>query len=164
MHKARSLRIHEKIKSRRFEKGVGEIEFAHLVRLSVSEYGDIEHSSDEIYSVVPLYNIKKICYELDFNFLELFDMACGFCDQKTTYVDDFWLSRNSLIEKKRKELGLSQSALGDRLGFHEAEIKLLETYTAHLESWVLENILWMAEILRLPAQILLDVKCQKCGR
>lgn len=156
--------INEKIKARRRELGLSDVETAHQARLSIYEYGDIECYADEVFVVVPLYHIKKLCAVLKTDFFTLFEIPCAFCDEGATCLDDYWLRRSALIRKKREALGLSTEELGDKVGFYGAEIYLMETYTAHFESWVIRNISDLAEHLQIPFQVLLDVQCPRCAR
>lgn len=156
--------INEKIKARRLELGLRDLEAARQARQSIYEYGDIESYADEVFVVVPLYHVKKLCSVLKTNFFTLFEIPCAFCEEGATHQDDYWLRRDFLVHKKREALGLSTEELGDRVGFYGTEIELIETYTAHLESWVIENILELAAQLQIPSQVLLDVQCPTCGR
>jgi hypothetical protein len=155
--------INKKIEARRLELGLSDVEVARQARLSIYEYGDIESHNYEVFLVTPLYHVKKLCSVLETDFFTLFDTSCAFCVEGMTHVDDFWLRRDSLIRKKRGALGLSAEELGDMIGFYETEIELIETYTAHLESWVIENIFKLSAQLVMPPQVLLDVQCLKCG-
>lgn len=155
--------VNARIAERRLELGLSDTEVAHRSRLTVYEFGDVESHADEAFVVVPLYHMKKICGTLKLDFLSLFEIQCAFCEG-APFLDDYWSGRDLLVRKKREELGLSEEQLGDRLGFHGTEIGLLETYTAHLESWVVENILGLANQLQIPPQVLLDVECRVCGR
>lgn len=162
MEERRYPLINEKIEARRLELGLSDVEVAHQIRLSIYEYGDIEYYADEIFRVIPLYHVKKLCKILQIDFFTLFEKPCVFCEEGATDVDDNFLRRDLLIHKKRETLGLSKEELGNRLGFYGAEIDLIETYTAHLESWVIENIFELAIQLQIPYQVLLDIQCQKC--
>ena len=154
----------ELIDLRRNELGLSDTHVAAKVRLSISEYNDAEWHADELLSVVPIYNVKKICDVLKIDFLELFEIPCEFCSGSSKHLDEYSSSRNELIRKKRESMKLTPEQLGDRIGFYTSEVNMLETYTAHLESWVLENVLWLSHLLNVPTQILLDVRCPKCGR
>lgn len=155
--------INEKIKMRRLELGLSDVEVAHQANMTIYEYGDVEAHADEIFVVVPLYHVKKLINVLKTDFFNLFSMPCAFCEEGITHLDDYWLRRNLLVRKKREMLGLSTQELGDKVGFYDTEIELIETYVAHLESWVIENIFELATQLQIPPQVLLDIQCQKCS-
>ena len=89
-------------------------------------------------------------------------MPCDFCKDDSQQFDDYWLRRNLLVKKKREMLGLSTHELGDKVGFYHTEIELVETYVAHLESWVIENIFHLSTELQIPPQVLLDIHCHQC--
>jgi hypothetical protein len=156
--------INERIRARRLELGFSDVEMAHQARLSIYEYGDVEAHADEVFVVVPLYHVKKLCGVLKTDFFTLFETHCAFCEEGMVHPEDYWLRRDSLVRKKREALGLSTAELGDKIGFYGTEIELIETYTAHLESWVIENIFELATQLQIPPQVLLDIWCPKCGQ
>jgi len=156
--------INEKIKLLRLQLNLSESEVARRIRQSIYEYGDIESHPSEIFSVVPVYHIKKLCTVLQTDIFKLFDISCSFCEENTTQHEDYFLRRDLLIHKRRNELGITSEELGDKIGFYENEIILIETYTAHLESWVLENISELANQLKIPLQILLDIECKNCNK
>ena len=156
--------INEKIKTRRLELKLSEAAAAHQARLSIYEYGDIECYADEVFTSVPLYHVKKICTSLKIDFLAFLEIPCAFCSDKKDHSDDYWLRRNSLIKKRREIIGLSPEDLGNKVGFNSKEVDLIETYTAHLESWAIEKIFELAAQIQIPPQVLLDVQCQTCGR
>ncbi len=156
--------INEKIKARRLELGLSDVEAGHQARQSIYEYGDIESYADEVFVVVALYHVKKLCSAQKMDFFTVFETPCAFCEDGVTHMDDYWLRRDSLVRKKRKALSLSTEEIRDSVGFYGTEIELIETYTAHLESWVIENIFELAAQLQIPAQVLLDIQCPKCGR
>lgn len=153
--------VNAKIRDRRLELGLSDTEVAYRARLNIYEFRDVEAHADEAFVVVPLYHLKKICTTLKMDFLGLFEIPCAFCGG-APFLDDYRLRRDVLVRKKREELALSAEQLGDKIGFHGAEIELLETYTAHLESWVIEHILDLGHQLGIPPQVLLDVECQAC--
>ncbi len=162
MEKKQYSALSKEIKSRRLKLRLDDIFVAHQARLSIHEYYDIEAYSDELFSVVPLYHVKKICGILKLDFLSLFDIPCVFCNKATPHIEDYWLNRASLVHKKRIAMNLSEKDLANMVGFDEKEIKYIETYSAHLESWVIDNVIKLAEQIDIPPQILLDVQCSKC--
>ena len=164
MSAIQKIPVNEKIRARREELKLSDIDLARSTRLSIYEYGDVEQHSDEIHLVVPLYHVKKICEVLRLPFLELFGFPCAFCGEGVPHHDDYWLSRSSLVERRRKALGISIDELGDRAGFKGLEMRNVETYTAHLESWAIDNILELSAALQIPGQVLLDIRCPRCGR
>lgn len=156
--------INKEIEARRRRLGLRDIDVAYNARLSIHEYGDLEQYSHELFDVVPLYHVKKVLRNLEFDWFKLFDLRCVFCDEGAADDEDYWLRRSVLVQKRRNSLGLSRDELGDRIGFEAWEIERVEMYTAHLESWVIENILKLASEIAVPPQMLLDVQCLKCGR
>jgi transcriptional regulator with XRE-family HTH domain len=157
------MNVNEKIKQRRLELGLKDTEVARLSGLSIHEYFDVELHRNEIFELVDLYNIKKMCAALKLDFLKLFEMPCAFCEGEV-YSKDYLLHRNQIIQKKREEVGLTVEKLAELTDCTVEAIRNLEKYTAHLESWRLEDIFKLSTVLKIPPQILLDVKCSKCGR
>jgi hypothetical protein len=155
--------VNKKIKLRRLELDLTDVQIAHQTNMTIYEYGDVEQHAHEIFDVVPLYHVKKLVSSLKADFFELFSMSCAFCDEGADHLDDYWLSRSCLVKKKREALGLSTEELGDKVGFYGKAIELMEAYVAHLESWVIENIFNLATELKVPPQILLDIRCHKCN-
>jgi len=158
------MNVNEKIKARRQELALTAATVAKQANLSIHEYGDIEQHDHEIYDVAQLRAVKKICEVLQADFLALFDMKCAFCEVGIEYLANYSLPRNELLRKRRTELGISQKELGDRVGFYEVEVQNLESKPDHLETWVIENIKELSTVSNVPLQILLNVKCKKCGR
>jgi len=158
------MNVNERIKARRQELGLTDVEVAKQVGLSIHEYGDVEQHAQEVFEVAELRAVKKICEVLKVDFLELFDMKCSLCVEGKRYLEDNSLPRNELIRKGRTEMGISQEELGDRVGFYEVEVQNLEGKLDHLETWVIENIKELSAVINVPLQVLLNVKCRKCGR
>lgn len=156
--------VNQKIKSRRIELGLRDTEVADQAGFSIYQYGGLEDEADYVYSVAPLYYVKKLCKVLDLNLLALFDLECAFCTGRFVYENDYRCWRSTLVNKRRESAGFSLEQLGDKVGFNATEIELIETYVAHLESWVIANILQLSGHLYLPPQILLDVQCSACKR
>jgi DNA-binding XRE family transcriptional regulator len=156
--------VNEKIKRRRKELGLSDTEVANKVGLSIHEYGDVEQHADEIFAVVELLRVKEICQMLKFDFFELFDMNCSFCREGNQHLESYSLPRNDLIRKRRIEMGLSVEELGDRIGFEETAVKDMEKDTDYLETWPINYVKDLSAITSVPFQILLNVKCAKCGK
>lgn len=157
-------RVNDKIKNRRLELGLKDLEVAYKSGLSIHQYNDLEDYPDYIFAAAPLYYVKKVCRALDIDLNNVFGISCVFCEDQQPYLEEYRSWRCTLVKVKREKLGLSTEKLGDEVGFYGSEIELIEKYPAHLESWVIENILELAKQLEVPPQILLDTQCLKCGR
>lgn len=155
--------VNEKIKKRRQEMGLSEIEAAKSSDMSIHEYGDIEQHKDEIFLYPDLSHVKKLCEILDLDLFELLNIQCVFCADPSSYRHYFSLSRSQLIAIQRNVIGISIKELGDQIGFHESEIEKLEIDPEHIESWPIGYIQDIAFIINVPIQVLLHVKCRKCG-
>ncbi len=158
------MNVNEKIKARREELGLKDSEIAKQISLSWNEYFDIELHQDEIFEVVELRRVKKLCQVLNFDFSDLFEMKCPFCEEGKQYPKDYSLPRNELIHKRRTEKGLSASELGDRIGFEETAVNDMEKDPNYLETWAIDYIKDLSRVIDVPLQILLDIKCAKCDR
>jgi len=159
-----TLDVTEKVKARRQDSGLKEADVAKKTGLSVYEYRDIEQHANEIFTVTELHQVKKLCEVLNFDFADLFEIRCAFCEEGQPYLQDYSLPRNELIRKRREEMGLSREEMGDRVGFYESEIENLETNPDHLETWPMDFIKDLSNEINAPLQVLLNVKCKKCGR
>ena len=156
--------INQIVENKRIEIGFRDTEVADWIGLNICWYCDIEWHEDEIGSTVSLGIVKKLFNVLRLDFFTMADIECAFCVLGIDYLSDFDLSRNQLIAKKRNELGVFRDELGDRVNFYEVEIEKMEKDPDHLETWVIDNILLLAEVLAIPPQLLLGVKCENCRR
>lgn len=156
--------VNKKIKVRRKELGLSDTEVAYKVGLSIYEYGDVEQHAHEIFRVTELRRVKEICQLLNYDFFELFDMKCFFCEEGKKYLEDYSLLRNELIHKRRMETGLSAEELGDRIGFEGTAVNEMEKDSEFLEKWPIDYIKDLSDVINVPLQVLLNVKCKKCGR
>lgn len=156
--------VNEKIEARRNELGLSDVEVAKQVGLEIAWYGDVEAYPNEIYTTVELRKVKQLCEILKFDFFDLFEMKCVFCQENHLYLPDYSFPRHELICKKRIEHGLSQEELGHEVGFHVDAVRNFENDPDFLETWPIEYINNLADILRIPSQVLLNVKCRKCKR
>ena len=157
------MKICEKTKKRRIELGLTESDISSRVGLTRSEYSDIELHEDELYTVTDLCRVKKICEILGFDLLELLEQKCVFCEEGVSLAEVFLLPLNELIANRRREMGISMDELGERVGFYKAEIENLEKNLTHLETWPIDYIKDLATAIDVPIQILINVKCSKCG-
>ncbi len=157
------MRPHERIGARRRERGISETEAAQRSGISFNEYWDIEHQAEEAVEGADLWQVKRVCAALGLDLLELFDIKCAFCEEHQPFRQEYLLPRNDLVRKTREALGITASELGDRLGFFETSISEMETNPEFLESWSINLNLALASELKLPVQMLLGVRCRKCG-
>lgn len=158
------MEANEKIIDRRKELGLSDVEIAQKAGLSIYEYGDIEQHADEIVAVTELHEVKKLLAVLKMDFLDTLEINCAFCSNTSQYLSEYSLLRNELLRKQRESLGMSREALGESIGFFAAEIENLEKNPDHLEAWSMDYIRDLSKVLKLPLQVLLNVKCSKCGR
>lgn len=157
------MTINEIIKNRRIELGLAESEITSFVGLMRSEYSDIELHEDEIFTVIKLCNVKKLCEFLGLDLFALLNLKCSFCEEGMPFAEEFSLPRNELIATRRRKMGISIDELAERIGFNEVEIENLEKNPDHLEAWPIDFIKDLASAIDVPIHILMDVKCSKCG-
>ena len=158
------MSVNERIALRRKELGLTDVETARRCGLSISAYDDIERYAEEIFELVPLHSVKRLCDVLQVDFFDLLEIPCAFCEGGKSFVEEYRLPRSEVIRKRREAKGWSADELGDRVGFYEVEIHKLEQEPGHLESWRLDSIKELATEIEVPLQVLLGVKCRKCGR
>ena len=159
-----NMNVKHKLRQRRIELGLNMDDAAKLAGLSVSEYYDIEAHDDEIVDFIPLLEVKNLCQAYSLDLLELFEIQCPFCEKNKIYLAEYKLPRNELIKNKRISIGLSKEELSDIVGFYEVVITNMEADKIFLEEWVIYHITELSKTLDIPLQILLGVKCSKCGR
>jgi DNA-binding XRE family transcriptional regulator len=154
--------INEKIKAHRQELGLKDTDVAQQAGMTIDSYWDIEHHTDEIFTVPSLAEVRMLCTILGLNCLELFALPCAYCEGGRIGAND-QLPRNELIRKRREELGLTTDELADQIGYYGMSIEAIESGDlAHLDSWVIDEVLHLATVLNLPPQLLLGFKCPKC--
>lgn len=156
--------INKVIESRRKELGLSERQVADSIGIELSSYYDIEWHADEIWRGVELRQIKLLSSTLGLEMFELLPMECAFCDGSTAYLEEYRLPRNELITVLREKERLSQQELADKSEFYDYAIQAMERDPDYLEQSRLESIRDLVAPLKVPLQILLGVKCPKCGR
>jgi len=145
------MKIHEKLVRRRQQLGFSELEVAEKIGLNIYWYGDIEAYEHEVMGTLELCKFKLLCQILDLEPLELLGLS------KRDDVEISSLPRNVLINRRRIELGFTEDSLGEQVGFYGSAIHEMEQDAEYLESWYLEDILTLANVLKLPVQILLKI-------
>ncbi len=158
------MKPNELIRARREELGLKVAEVAATAALGGPAYRDIESYEDEAYKTVELRALRSICKVLGLNLLSMFGIECRLCTGDGSDAGFFRLPRNQLISQRRIALGLAREQLGDRIGFEMVAIEEMEEDPAYLEEWSVELIQQLATELRIPAQALLRVPCEKCGQ
>jgi len=158
------LSINEKIKNRRLELGFSDKEVADKLSIPIHSYFDIEAHKDEIFLYPELHHVKKLCDILKMDIFSLLDMTCDFCNGNKNYLTEYSYPRNILINKKRLELGISEESFGDRIGFSKEAVVSMERDSEYLETWPIDYIKDIADVISVPIQVLLNTKCLKCGR
>ena len=164
MSTTQKIPANEQIRARREELKFSDVDMARVTRVTISSYVDLEADEKEIRVQVALYHIKRLCEVLRLSLLDLFGMPCAFCEEGLTHYDYYWLGRNEIVEQRRKALELSIEELSNLAACSIEGIKNAENYTAHLESWAVDDILELGTALQLPGQLLLDFRCPRCGR
>ena len=154
----------EKIVARREEMGITDVEAAKGIDMGLDAYCDVEWHEDEIYTCVDLEHIKKICDFFKFDFFELFDMKCAFCEKGRPYLDEYLLPRNLLMKKCREESEMDFESYGDAINITDMGIREFENDPKEFEIYTFDQIKDMVSVVDVPIQLLLDVKCSKCGR
>lgn len=156
--------INKVIELRRKELGLSDRQVAEAIGTNLHSYCDIEWHADELCRAVELRQIKLLSQTLGLGMFELLSMQCAFCDGGAAYLEEYRLPRNELIAALRQKEGLSQHELAERSDYYEDGIQAMERDPDYLERSFIEDVLDLVKPLKLPLQVLLGVKCPKCGR
>ena len=154
--------IAESIKARRLGLGLSAQEIASKSGLYLSEYRDAEECDKELHGVVKLSSLRKLCDLLALDILTLFEIPCPFCGGKV-YRSEYQQPRSALIQQMRGEKGWSLDEFSGRTGWYEPALRRVESEPDYLESADLSSIKALADALDTPMQVLLAIKCSKCG-
>lgn len=127
-----------------------------------SEYRDVENYDEEIWAVLNLREIRRLCARLDIDGNSLFGLECLFCAPDG--LESAWFApRHELVRLRRESLGLSVNALSQRTIYLPNGIEAMEREPDYLEAEPLEDIFALAKALELPPQMLLRFSCAQCG-
>lgn len=155
--------INKVIESRRKELGLSDQQVADSIGVNLSSYLDIEWHENELRKAVWLGKIKLLSQTLGLEMFELLSMECAFCDGRIAYLEEYRLPRHELIKVLREKEGLSQYELAERSDYYEEGIQAMARDSDYLERAFVEDVQDLVAPLKVPLQILLGVKCQKCG-
>lgn len=156
--------VNEKIKSRREQLGLSDVEVARASALTIDSYYDIELYPDELHEVVSLGAAKRLTSRLQLNLLDLLNIPCAFCKLGAVFDAEYSVPRNEIIRRQREKHGWSLDQLGDRVNYHGIEIKELESDPNYIEEWRIGDLKRLSAALEVPLQIFLGVHCASCGR
>lgn len=146
------IAVAEAIRHARESKGLSDVEVAARSGLTIHEYGDVESYDDEASSVLTLKQLRSLCSVLGLDLYALFSLEEPSSDHNRL---DF-RERHKVIAQRRKEIGLTQEQLGDRVGFEPYIIDRIERDPNFLEHWCLDNVLLLAKELNLPSRALIE--------
>ncbi|MEC4890350.1 MAG: hypothetical protein RI101_09855 [Nitrospira sp.] len=155
--------INKVIESRRKELGLSVQQVADSIGVNLNSYYDIEWHADELIKAVELRSIKLLSQTLGLGMFKLLSMQCAFCDANAAYLEEYRLPRHELIKALRQKMGLSQQELADQSEFYDYAIQAMERDPDYLERSRVESVLDLVAPLKVPLQVLLGVKCPKCG-
>jgi hypothetical protein len=144
----------------------------------------VESADDfEFYRSRPLWVIKRVVEALELNLLEVLGLKCVFCvEDLEPWRASASLPRNEIIRRRREELGLSKEELLAKLGWMQwyvehshadfrdpdwaekvmAEYMAIEDDPDSVEQFSLTGVMHMAEVIEVPPQLLLGVRCDRC--
>lgn len=155
--------VNERFRAQRTRLGLTEAEASGRAGLSLDEYRDVEQHKDEAAQVLHLGNLRLLCSVLGLDPLDLFGIPCAFCAGTDTGLGDR-RGREEVVRTRRVALGLSQADLAERIGFEAGVVNDIERDPEYLEGWSVELVLSLAQVLEVPPQVLLNVRCRRCGR
>lgn len=157
------MNVNERIASRRQECDLTDTEIADRIGIPVDLYEDMEKDEDELYTLVKLSVIRDLCEVLALDYFDLFDLKCAFCDGGLKYEEAWSLPRHELLKRRKMAMHLSDEKLGNRISLNLAGIASLQSDETFLDAWPLYAISDLASAMSIPLQILLNVKCRRCG-
>jgi len=158
------MSVNQTIKAARERFGLTLADVAARSGLSWNEYFDVELHDDEAFTVVHLRHLKKLCEVLQLDLLDLLGIECAFCGKQEQAAAMPPVPRDELIRTRRVAFGLTQDQIGDLIGFYTVAIVDMENDPGFLERWSVELIVELAGYLEVPVQVLLGVKCNRCGK
>lgn len=144
------MKPNEIIRDRRQSLGITLNDVAQQAGLTIAAYRDIESYEDEAYTQAPLRSLRAICQALKIDLLALFNL-----DSSASVPHSGLCLRSKLIAEHRERLGLSQSELGDLIGFESYVVAQFENDPDYLEGWPLELIVDLSARLKMPVGALL---------
>lgn len=153
-----TLEAHRIIRARREALGFSDYEVAQKSGLSIYEYGDLELRADEVISVAQIGDLRRVCKTLGINLFTLFGLQPQLSEGASADPSDDALPRNALLAKRRHDLNLSESELGDMIGFETSAISDMEAKEGFLETWSFELVGRLASALNIPIEVLLTKK------
>lgn len=145
------MSVADAIKAARERKGLTDVEAADRSGLSIYEYGDVEAYDHEAAAVVNLKHLKALCRVLDIDLFELFSLE----KPQSSFLSYDLNRRDAIILDRRTALTLTQDELGDKVSFNRIAIQEMESDSAFLETWCLEDIVQLAEALGVPPWVLI---------
>ena len=162
------------------------IEELGLEPLAVAERANVdliwveELESEENLEAWTVKDVKRVVDVLEMDPLDLFGVKCAYCGKGVDDGEELGiLPRNELIRRRREELGLSKEDLLAKAGLTEWFVRVGDTEWTRtymneyggiedspdaideLDFWDVKR---ENKVLKLPLQLLLGVKCPKCGR
>jgi transcriptional regulator with XRE-family HTH domain len=144
------MTIATQIRAQRLSLGKSDIEIAKRTGLNIHEYGDVEQHADEFTTALPLHAARKLCSVLELDMLHL--IGSGMSGEAHRKTETF---RGALIRERRMALGLSVNDMAEHIGFSDDTVNSIETTPKFLDSLPIRVVLEVADLLSLPADIML---------
>lgn len=157
------MNVNEMLLAERTKLGLTNAEVARRAGLSLDEYRDLEQHADEAVRVLHLRNLRLLCAVLGLDPLDLLGITCAFCAGTAADLVPGG-GRHEVVRTRRVALGLSQEDLAEHIGFESGVVGDIERDPEYLEGWSAELVLSLARVLEVPPQVLLNVRCRRCGR
>jgi hypothetical protein len=165
------------------ELGLDVEDVAARAQVGIATYDLVESADDaEFYGVWDLWMVKRVVDALELNLLDVLELKCVFCEKDLEQWRDLaGHPRNDIIRTRRADLGLSMEGLLTKIGWtqwaaghrgeynHEwsegvtREYRAMENSPNSIEQLPLERVMLVAEGIEVPAQLLLGVRCLRCG-
>jgi hypothetical protein len=170
---------HRVLAERADELGIDDRQLAAQADVDPRRAADALANDIDLEAILSVAEVKRMVRVLDLDFLTVFGIPCAFCPEKDGRLMELRaLPRNELIARRRQELGLSYEDLLAKLGiidwFHKhadspwAQKRMqlwraMEDGPDSLDDLSLDQIRLLNKVLLVPTQLLLDVRCSRCG-
>src|SRR6266542_1821569 len=112
------MKAGDRIRSRRVELGLRDVDVAERVGLSIYEYGDLEQHADEFATAIALKDAQRLCGMLGLSLLDVLEIP-------GTAVSSS-VSPQQLIRDAREREGLTVAELADHIGFTDETVQSIE--------------------------------------
>ena len=158
------MTINDRIRRRREALGMSDVEVAQRVGLSMHEYYDVEAYPDEFTDVLHVAEAKRLADVLGLDLLELVGVKCSSCEREGFDAGRLTAPPVELLRSRREEMNLSREEVSDQAGWEDrgAGLEILENDASFPGRTTINTVLDLSRVLRVPADLLLGIRCPLC--